>query len=74
MKIKEEKFCPHCKEIVQTIEHAFLECKAAKKIWTNVGKWLQLHIDNTIKKIQILTNIWQKNTQKTLYRQNNDSN
>ena len=38
MKIKEERFCPHCKEIVQTIEHAFLECKAAKNIWTNVGK------------------------------------
>ena len=49
MKIKECQFCPHCKNIEETIEHAFIECKMAKKIWTNVEKWLQQYIERNIK-------------------------
>ena len=65
MKIKEESCLPHCKEIVQTIEHAFLECKAAKKygqMWEN--------IDDT-QKIQILTKCLAKKTKRIFQTKQN---
>ena len=49
MKIKECQFCPHCENIEETIEHAFIECKMAKKIWSSVEKWLQQYIERGIK-------------------------
>ena len=49
MGIRNDSQCPYCDEQVETIEHAFLECEAAKEIWKEVETWLKTSINTTIK-------------------------
>ena len=48
MGISNSSTCPYCEEQVETIEHAFIQCKAAKSIWREVEIWLKQNIDNKI--------------------------
>ena len=49
MGINNSSACPYCEEQVETTEHAFIQCKAAKLIWQEVETWLKRNIDNKIK-------------------------
>ena len=49
MGIKDNNLSPHCKEYVETFEHAFLQCTMVKQIWNDIETWLKRNVDNHLK-------------------------
>ena len=53
MGIVDASTCPYCDEPEETIEHAFLKCNGVKEFWNELERWLKLHIDNSLKILNI---------------------
>ena len=41
MKISDSNICKICTTEIETIKHAFIECKKAKDLWAKIEKWLK---------------------------------
>ena len=49
MGLSESSNCPYCNNIDETIDHAFLNCRAVTNLWMEVERWLRQVIDGGIK-------------------------
>ena len=49
MKIVDSPECPLCKNIPETIEHAFLECQKIHILWRQIEVWLGMVLRDNIK-------------------------
>ena len=49
MGLSENSNCPYCNDTDETIDHAFLNCRAVTNLWMEVERWLRQVIDGGIK-------------------------
>ena len=49
MNIIETDVCPICVTNIESIEHAFLECKSVILLWNKIEQWVKLRTSQTIK-------------------------
>ena len=47
--ISETSNCPFCNHIVESIEHAYIECENVKGLWRATVNWIRLIYDSNIK-------------------------
>ena len=46
MGISETLICPFCNHIVESIEHAYIECENIKGLWKATENWVRLIYDS----------------------------
>ena len=60
MNISDSNLCKMCMTEIETIKHAFIECKLVKKLWLQVEKWIKENINRFCKISDLEKNFGQR--------------
>ena len=45
MKVRDDRMCPYCNDVVDYIEHFFFDCPAIKKFWNYIEQYILITFD-----------------------------
>ena len=68
MNIKPDNLCPYCRDTLETVEHAFLECTHVRIFWNEIENWFKRTIDNSIKIVEMEKIFGSKNSKDLIYK------